>query len=192
MSAHPASTFAQSNPLARIIIPTGGQSLRGSVTIQGTANSNQFMRYEIAYAAEPDLATWIVIGGGTQPIENGALAVWNTRPLSEGEYALRVQVFNSDGSVFEGFVRNLKVSNPSNQGGAPNTGASTDQETAGETSAPGDGEAEFDLGAIPAAFMRGARTALLALLAFGAYLALKRAIRFALSRLFAKPTDFGR
>jgi hypothetical protein len=186
---------AQSNPLARIVSPSNEQSIRGNVTIQGTANSSQFVRYEVAYAAEPDFAAWIIVGGGTQPVENGVLAVWNTRPLPDGAYALRVQVINADGSVFEGFVRNLKTANAGN---APETsspeGASQPNETtsSAETNANAAEASDFDLAAIPAAFMRGARLALLAFAALGAYVALKRVIGFVLRRLFDKPVDYGR
>lgn len=185
------SAAAQSNPLARIVSPSNGQSIRGNVTIQGTANSGQFVRYEVAYAAEPDLAAWIVVGGGTQPVENGALAVWNTSPLPDAAYALRVQVINADGSVLEGFVRNLKTANAGSQP-APSAprGASQPDETTGSAEViEGSG---FDLAAIPAAFMRGARIALLAFAALGTYVALKRVIGFFLRRLFDKPVDYGR
>ncbi len=186
---------AQSNPLARIVSPSNEQSIRGNVTIQGTANSSQFVRYEVAYAAEPDLAAWIIVGGGTQPVENGVLAVWNTRPLPDGAYALRVQVINADGSAFEGFVRNLKTTNTSSQP-APSAseGAGQSDEAAGsaEANASAAEESDFDLAAVPAAFMRGARMALLAFAALGAYIALKRVIGFLLRRLFDKPVDYGR
>ncbi len=186
---------AQSNPLARIVSPSSEQSIRGNVTIQGTATSGQFVRYEIAYAAEPDLAAWIIIGGGTQPVENGVLAVWNTRPLPDGAYALRAQVINADGSVFEGFVRNLKTANAGSQP-APSTpeGAGQPDEAIGsaETDAGAAEASGFDLAAIPAAFMRGARMALLAFAALGAYVALKRVIGFFMRRLFDRPVDYGR
>ena len=185
----------QANPLARIVSPSNEQSIRGNVTIQGTANSGQFVRYEVAYAAEPELAAWIIVGGGAQPVENGVLAVWNTRPLPDGAYALRVQVINADGSVFEGFVRNLKTANAGSQPtpSAPE-GAGQPDEATGSTEADAGAaeESDFDLAAIPAAFMRGARIALLAFAALGAYVALKRVIGFFLRRLFDKPVDYGR
>lgn len=191
--AFPAA--AQSNPLARIVSPSSEQSIRGNVTIQGTASSSQFVRYEVAYAAEPDLAAWIVVGGGTQPVENGVLAVWNTRPLPDGAYALRVQVVNADGSVFEGLVRNLKTANADSQPApsAPQAAGQPDEETgSARANAGGAEESDFDLAAIPAAFMRGARIALLAFAALGAYVALKRVIGFFVRRLFDKPVDYGR
>lgn len=183
---------AQSNPLARIISPSSEQSIRGNVTIQGTAASGQFVRYEIAYAAEPDLVTWTVIGGGTQPVENGVLAVWNTRPLPDAAYALRVQVFNADGSVFEGFARNLKTTNAAAPATAPATADQPAEAAADAETAAGASEAaDFDLAAIPAAFMRGARVALLAFAALGAYVALKRVIGLLLRRFLDKPVDYG-
>jgi len=186
---------AQANPLARIVSPSSEQSIRGNITIQGTANSGQFVRYEVAYAAEPDLAAWTVIGGSAQPVENGVLAVWNTRPLPDGAYALRVQVVNADGSVFEGFVRNLKTANAISQPApaTPPEAGQPDEATGSAEAVAGAADAsDFDLAAIPAAFLRGARMALLALAALGAYVALKRLIGFFLRRFFDKPVDYGR
>ncbi len=189
MPAQPAA--AQSNPLARIVSPSNEQSIRGNVTIQGTANSGQFVRYEIAYASEPDLAAWIVIGGDTRPVENGILAVWNTRPLPDGAYALRVQVINADGSVFEGFVRNLKTTNAAGQTLAPQQSAGQSGQTIENTESETDA-AGFDLAAIPAAFLQGARMALLAFAGLGAYIALKRVIAVLLRRFLDRPVDYGR
>ena len=195
-----APAAAQSNPLARIVIPSSDQSIRGSITVQGTANSSQFVRFEIAYAAEPDLAAWTVIGGGTQPVDNGVLAVWNTRPVADGNYALRVQVVNADGSVSEGFVRNLKTTNAADQAAPDSPAAAPDAAGQPDETATGAGgvadttesEADFDLAVIPPAFVRGARIALLAFAALGAYVLLKRLVGFAWRRWFAKPVDYGR
>ena len=191
-----ASAAAQSNPSARITTPISDQTVRGSVAIQGTAKSDAFTRYEIAYAAEPDLASWTVIGGAVQPVEDNLLAVWNTRPLPDGAYALRVQVFNSDGSVLEGFVRNVKVANavatplPAvvTETGAGNETAS--QVSGADTAAAASAQ-EFDLASIPAAFVRGGRIALLAFAGLGAYVLFKIA-GWAFRRWFAKPVDYGK
>jgi hypothetical protein len=190
----PAAAAAQSDPSARIVIPTRGQTVFGNVTIQGTASTGQLARFEVAYAAEPDLASWTVIGGAAQPVENNVLAVWNTRPVPDGAYALRVQVFNADGSVQEGLVRDITVANQPAEGAAspsPSGAGDTADESGGDETAA-DSLESFDLADIPAAFLRGARIALLALLAFGAYLILKRIAGFLWRRLFARPIDYGR
>ncbi|BCX03232.1 MAG: hypothetical protein KatS3mg053_1170 [Candidatus Roseilinea sp.] len=183
--------------LARIITPVRDQTLRGSVTIQGSATSPVFLRYELAYAQEPDLANWIVIGGGVQPVPSGMLGAWNTRPLPDGKYALRLQVFGADGSLNEAIVRNLTLANA--------TAEPTPAASAVITDAAGPGviaevQTARDLlqvaiataAQLPDAFARGARLAILGFLAFGAYLALKKVVLFALQRLTHQPVDYGK
>lgn len=195
-----AGAAAQSNPSARITVPSRDQTVRGGVAIQGTAWTDLFTRYEVAYAAEPDLADWTVIGGAIQPVDNNLLAVWNTRPLPDGAYALRVQVFNSDGTMVEGYVRNITVANAvSAPGGAPAGGAPQAEPAPGavDTSQAASldevgGAQEFNLAAIPDAFLRGARIALLAFAALGAYLVVKRLLSWIFRRWFARPVDYGK
>lgn len=195
----PTLTLAQTDErLARIITPVREQTLRGNVTIQGTASSPFFSRYVLAYAQEPDLASWVEIGGAIQPVQGGMLGVWNTRPLPDGQYALRLQVFDSNGSVTESIVRNLQLANAS---AAPEPAITT---IITDTAANAGVVAEVQtarnvlqiiaatLSEMPDAFMRGARLAILAFLAFGAYVALKRIVLFAVQRLARRPVDYGR
>lgn len=185
--------------LARIVTPVRDQTLRGNVTIQGSATSPVFSRYELAYAQEPDLANWIVIGGAVQPVENGMLGVWNTRPLPDGQYALRLQVFGVDGSLSETIVRNLTLAN------AASAPATTTPATITGTAETGVGVvaevqtartlleiAVATAAQVPDAFMRGARLAILGFLAFGAYVALKRIVLLAIRRFTQRPIDYGR
>jgi len=194
----PASAQS-SEALARIITPARDQTLRGNVTIQGSATSPVFSRYELAYAPEPDLSTWIVIGGAVQPVASGTLGAWNTRALPDGQYALRLQVFGFDGSLNETIVRNLKLANAD---AAPGSSAVV---TDTATTAPGTGMvAEVQTARnllqtiiatasqLPDAFMRGARLALLGFAALGAYAALKKIVLLALQRLMRQPVDYGR
>ncbi|MFC1465168.1 MAG: hypothetical protein ACFLMY_09995 [Candidatus Brachytrichaceae bacterium NZ_4S206] len=185
--------------LARIVTPVRDQTLRGNVTIQGSATSPVFSRYELAYAQEPDLANWIVIGGAVQPVQSGMLGVWNTRPLPDGKYALRLQVFGVDGSLNEAVVRNLTLANAA---AAPTPAIAT---VITDTTGPSAGVvaevqtarnllqiAIATVAQFPDAFMRGARLAILGFLALGAYLVLKKAVLFAIQRLTQRPVDYGK
>jgi hypothetical protein len=196
-SATKTAVLAQpATPIARIITPVREQTLRGSVTIQGSASAPAFARYELAYAAEPDLASWVVIGGGAQPVAAGFLGVWNTRALPDGQYALRLQVFELDGSVSEALVRNLKLANaqaanaPTSASPAPSlptSGVTAEIQTARDLLNVIIATVER----IPSAFLDGARLAMLALLAFGGYLLLKRIAQFIVQRYTQRPIDYG-
>lgn len=185
-------------PVARLISPIKDQEARGTVVIQGSAVSPLFSRYEIAFAQEPDALNWTILGGNTQPVGNGVLLAWNTRPLADGAYALRLQVFNSDGTVSESIVRNVKLIN---QAAAASANTQTTSETTATTGATRLNE--FDtardalsavtdaINRVPAAFTRGVRLALLALGAVVAYGVLKQIVLWAARRALRKPIDYG-
>ena len=198
--------LAQDGPVARITLPSRGQKLSGNVTIQGTATSPSFVRYTISYALEPDLAAWTDINGAVQPQANGMLAVWNTRPIPDGTYAIRLQVVNSDGSTSETIVRELTLANGQATGGTE-TGvgvAVTDTTSAALTSTTSTtstssiagidttGLSTLNLSDIPRSFIKGARYALYAFAALGAYLLLKKIIGLLIKKASHKPVDYGR
>jgi hypothetical protein len=193
-----APAQAQSgDPSTRITLPSADQTVRGTVTIQGTATSPVFSRYELAYAQEPDLATWVPLGGSVQPIQNGTLGVWNTRPLADGAYALRLQVFGSDGAINETLVRNITLANAAAPVAAP---ASAVTETVEGPAVVAEVQTARNtlqvigatLAEAPDAFARGARIALLAFVALGAYLVIKKLVLFTLRRATQKPVDYGK
>lgn len=199
--AHSSSVLAQPPTPLAIVAPAENQTVQGDVTIQGTATSPVFSRYEVAYAQEPDLAVWIVIGNAVQPVQDGALGVWNTRAVSDGPYALRLQVFGSDGSISETIVRSLTLANApvaptpaistlitdTATEAAPTTGVVAEVQTARDTLQV----IAMTLSELPAAFIRGARIATIGFVALGAYLVLKKVVLFAIQRLTRRPGDYG-
>lgn len=196
MSLAPPALGQTPQPVARITSPVRDQTLRGSVQIQGTATSPNFSRYEVSFAAEPGLQTWTVIGGGTQPVAAGFLASWNTRPLPDGAYALRVQVFGADGRVTDmpTPVRNLAALNggASASAGVTGTGVLTSSQGADAPLPAGGADDEgFDLAAIPRAVGRGAQIALYGFAALAAYLVLKRMLGLIIRRILPRRVDYG-
>ena len=190
----PVRVWAQTQgPLARIASPANKQEMKGSVTILGTAQSSSLVRYELAFAPEPDLASWTVFGGATQSVNTAGLGVWNTRPLIDGEYALRLQVFSSNGSVIETIVRNLKITNgntgvPATASENPAADPSSAQPKAIESAPPA---SSFSFSDIPTAFMRGVRYAVLGFGAFAAYVLLKFGLKLLRKRVRNTRIDYG-
>ncbi len=189
----PMSTLAQTQgPLARIASPASKQEIKGSVTILGTAQSSTLVRYELAFATEPDIPNWVVFGGATQSVNTAGLGVWNTRPLIDGEYALRLQVFSANGNVIETVVRNLKIVN-GNTGAPAAAGNSSPSVNPAQpvvaTVAPR--ASSFSFSDIPVAFTRGARYAVIGFVAFGAYLLAKTGLRLLRKRVEHTPIDYG-
>ena len=197
--------LAQDGPVARITLPSRGQTLSGNVTVQGTATSPTFARFTVSYALEPDLAAWTDINGALQPQENGMLAVWNTRPIADGKYALRLQIVNNDGTTTETIVRELTVANAQTTTGTNVEAGAPVSDTAALTSTSGTTDtlnsltgidtsslSSLNLSDIPRSFVKGARYALYAFIALGAYLLLKKLIAYLINRLSNKPIDYGR
>lgn len=187
------------DPRAQISVPGNEQTVRGTVNIQGTAAMDNFSRYELSYAAEPDATNWISLGGAVQPVTAGSLGVWNTRPLTDGKYALRLQVFDTANALTaEAIVRNITLANASAVV-APEAGAAVTTTVGGPEVINEVQSARNTLevigstfGEIPDAFMRGARYALIALAALGAYVLLKKVLAFIIHRLTKRPVDYGK
>lgn len=187
------------DPRAQISVPGTEQTVRGAVSIQGTAAMDNFSRYELSYAAEPDATNWISLGGAVQPVTAGALGVWNTRPLADGQYALRLQVFDTANTMTaEAIVRNITLANAV-AAPAPEAGAAVTTTGGGPAVVSEVQSARNTLevigstiGEIPDAFERGARFALIAFAALGAYVLVKKLLTFVLHRLTQKPVDYGK
>ena len=192
------ATAQAPDPRAQIAVPGTGQTMRGTVNIQGTAAMDNFSRYELSYAAEPDAVNWVSLGGAVQPVTAGSLGVWNTRPLPDGNYALRLQVFDNAGTVAENIVRDIVLANAA-AAPVPEAGAAVTTTVGGPAVVSEVQSARNTLeviastiGEIPDAFARGARYAAIGFFALGAYVLLKKVLAFAIHRATKRPVDYGK
>jgi hypothetical protein len=96
---------------AIITSPANGQTVSGLVPIFGTATSSDFSRYEIAFSTDPGDA-WQIFATADIVLTNAQIGVWDATNLAPGTYQVRLQVFRSDGSFTETFVRGLIVGTP--------------------------------------------------------------------------------
>lgn len=93
-----------------IAAPTAGSTVGGSVVVVGTATDVNFLRYEVAYSAEPSSdATFVYLGGNTEQVSDGPLAIWDTTALPSGTYTLRLRVVKKDGNYDTYLVENITV-----------------------------------------------------------------------------------
>ncbi len=93
-TAPPAVLPPCPNPRARITSPGVGTTVRGLVTILGTADIDGFAFYKIEWAAgaAPSQFDWAYLGGGESPVVAGVLHQWDTSLVSPGTYSLRLVV----------------------------------------------------------------------------------------------------
>lgn len=122
--------FSQQNGITS---PADGETLSGIVEVSGSAVHPDYLRYELAFFNEANSgAGWIVFAEGSQPVNQGVLAVWDTTVgqavgapvFPDGRYQLRLRVVKTDYNYDEYFVTGLTINN------------------AGPTATPTPGEAE--------------------------------------------------
>ncbi len=95
-----------------ITAPQDGQVVQGAVTVIGSSEVENFLSFEVAFAYSGDpTGTWFLIAASNQPVRDGALAVWDTTAITDGDYDLRLRVFLSDGAFLDAVVSGLRVRN---------------------------------------------------------------------------------
>jgi hypothetical protein len=96
-----APTLADDN--ARIDAPTAGERVLGTVEIRGravTSDPSRFSFYRLHYGSGPSPSSLRPIGSaGDQPVEDGILGIWDTRPLIQGEYFVQLTVYDTSGAT---------------------------------------------------------------------------------------------
>lgn len=110
--AHPSSGAAQSN-MVTIRYPAEGDALQGVVTIEGSANHPDFSYYALSFTyADFASQTWFPLSEPSRsPVTSGALGLWDTTSISDGNYNLRLQVFLVDGTSLEAVVESIRIRN---------------------------------------------------------------------------------
>lgn len=104
----PAVVRAQDS--SGISSPGPGASIAGDVPIIGTATIDPFQKYELHYKQEPSGDdAYIYFAGGTSPVINGQLGVWQAGGLPPGAYTLRLRVVKVDGNYAEFYIPNITV-----------------------------------------------------------------------------------
>ncbi len=189
LTAQPSDflTFQGDQAVISLTNPRPGEVLKGIIQILGTVQAEQFGRYEVsfAYAGDPT-GTWFLIAEGSQPVQDGLIASWDTSQITDGDYRLRVLVTLAGGSTREWIIPDLRVRNytpiePTETRPADNTAAPQVSALMSEPTIP----ASTDTPAAPLTnsgsltekeFLRtlgcGASASLLLFLIFGLYLAL--------------------
>ena len=128
-----APTGVRAQEGSGITSPGPGTTLNGDVPIYGTATIDPFQKYELHYKLEPSGDdAYIYFAGGTSPVVNGQLGVWQAGGLPAGTYTLRLRVVKADGNYAEFYIPNISV----NQGAVSPTAAVTQTVTVTPTVTP--------------------------------------------------------
>ncbi len=96
----------------QVVSPKPGDVLMGKVTVTGSTDVLDFKSAEVAFRYEGDAGnTWYLIQQSSEPVKDGALAVWDTSTIADGSYRLRVSVVLGDNRNVEVVIPDLRVRN---------------------------------------------------------------------------------
>lgn len=121
----PATSFGQSEAIAAPIVsgsscipdqiawiyPTPGEVLRGTVTLRGTIQVENFGFYKYEYAQAGSDA-WSTVKAGRNSGREIEIGDWNTALLVPGDYLLRLVVTDHDGQEYPPCVVPVRVAAP--------------------------------------------------------------------------------
>lgn len=87
------------NPLATLTNPKNGDSLTGTVEVDGTANIANFAFFKYEYISLTPGSVWRAVQAVTEPKVDEKLGTWDTSLLIPGDYALRLVVTDTSGNA---------------------------------------------------------------------------------------------
>ena len=92
--------------------PVEGDTVSGSVSLEGTVNVTDLGYYKYEYAlAGSD--SWTTIAAGNSKVEDGALGgTWDTSELTPGDYQLKLDVFSHDEDAYPECKINITIAAP--------------------------------------------------------------------------------
>lgn len=82
-------------PGLAISFPAMFAEVSGKITVRGTASGEGFQSYRLEYGQGLNPTDWVLLAAGNTPLENGALADWQTEGL-HGLYILQLSIVRGD------------------------------------------------------------------------------------------------
>jgi len=107
----PGLALAWQGGQATISSPQPFSTLRGVISINGTATHPSFQRFQLYFRSESVPDEWHFMFEQTNQVSNGLLGAWDTRGVPDGTYALRLRVVRLDGNYDEKEINGLLVAN---------------------------------------------------------------------------------
>jgi hypothetical protein len=107
----PGLALAWQGGQATISSPQPFSTLRGVISINGTATHPSFQRFQLYFRSESVPDEWHFMFEQTNQVSNGLLGTWDTRGVPDGTYALRLRVVRVDGNYDEKEINGLLVAN---------------------------------------------------------------------------------
>ncbi len=96
---------------AVISSPQPFSTLRGVISINGTATHPEFQKYQLYFKSESTPDDWHFMFEQANQVTGGLLGTWDTRGVPDGTYALRLRVVRLDGNYDEAVTNGLLIAN---------------------------------------------------------------------------------
>jgi ligand-binding sensor domain-containing protein len=93
-----------SPPVPEVTLPASGQAVRDSIAVVGTAADSRFKGYRVAVRSSSGALLDTLAESGS-PVTDGVLCGWNTLPLQDGDYEVRLSVTDTLGLTGTALVR---------------------------------------------------------------------------------------
>ena len=74
--------------------PVSGDVISGSYTLEATVNVQDMAFYNWAFSRVEDQSTWQTLSAGNLPLVEGTLGLWATSQVANGDYVLRLTVYD--------------------------------------------------------------------------------------------------
>ena len=74
--------------------PRSGDVISGNYTLEANVNVQNMAFYEWAFSPVTDQEEWQTLSAGNLPVLEGELGLWATSQVANGDYVLRLTVFN--------------------------------------------------------------------------------------------------
>ena len=97
-------------PNMYISSPSEGSRVSGNVQFVGTAVMGDFDHYILQWGFGNDPKDWIQFANSPVSVQNGTLAVWDSRRLPDGDYTIRIEMVGKSGQAYGGRLH-LTVAN---------------------------------------------------------------------------------
>lgn len=89
--------------------PPNNAVVKGEIEIRGTADVQNFWYYKIEFRFDNEPNLWRYIYSAYAPVHDGVLAIWNTSPLPNGVYWLRLAVVDRTGNYRPGCEARITI-----------------------------------------------------------------------------------
>ena len=76
------------------LAPVSGDVIEGSYTLEATVNVQDMAFYNWTYSPVGDLQNWSTLSAGNLPVIEGPLGLWATTQVANGDYVLRLTVYD--------------------------------------------------------------------------------------------------